>query len=101
MISDQYHSVSYCKKPAKLFNSVPENHNHFHLLTESIAYCMVTKSLGLLTYEFHEMVLTIERCVQNDSMLLNYKSTEYVFVDKATFTELNEYQIIDCDSIIQ
>jgi len=74
------------EKLAKLSNSVSENRNHIRLFAESIAYCVVTGSLGWLAYEFHETVLTIERCVQNDPMLLNYKAPEYIFVDQATFT---------------
>ncbi|KAL4120623.1 hypothetical protein QTP88_013281 [Uroleucon formosanum] len=89
------------EKLAKLSNSVSENRNHIRLFAESIAYCVVTGSLGWLAYEFHETVLTIERCVQKDPMLLNYKAPEYIFVDQATFTELDEYQIIDSNSIIQ
>jgi len=73
-------------KLAKLSNSVSENRNHIRLFAESIAYCVVTGSLGWLAYEFHETVLTIERCVQKDPMLLNYKAPEYIFVDQATFT---------------
>jgi len=74
------------KKLAILSNSVSENRNHIRLLAESIAYCVVTCSLGCLAYEVHETVLTIERCVQKDPMLLNYKAPEYLFVDNAAFT---------------
>lgn len=89
------------EKMIKISNSVSENRNHIRLIAESIAYCVVTGGLGWLAYEFHETVLTIERCVQKDPMLLNNKSPEYIFVDKTTFTELDEYQIIDSNSIIQ
>jgi len=84
-----FRSISFSKlreKLAKLSNSVSENRNHIRLFAESIAYCVVTGSLGWLAYEFHETVLTIERCVQKDPMLLNYKAPEYVFVDKTAFT---------------
>ncbi|KAE9537664.1 hypothetical protein AGLY_006687 [Aphis glycines] len=96
--------ISFSKlreKMAKISNSVSENRNHIRLIAESIAYCVVTGGLGWLAYEFHETVLTIERCVQKDPMLLNNKSPEYIFADKTTFTELDEYQIIDSNSIIQ
>jgi len=77
---DQLHSV--IQKLPKLFNSVPENRNHIHLLAESIAYCVVTSSLGLLTYKFHLTVLIIEYCIQKDPMLLNYKAQEYILGTK-------------------
>ncbi|XP_050054999.1 uncharacterized protein LOC126549553 isoform X4 [Aphis gossypii] len=75
------------EKMAKISNSVSENRNHIRLIAESIAYCVVTGGLGWLAYEFHETVLTIERCVQKDPMLLNNKSPEYIFADKTTFTD--------------
>lgn len=84
-----FRSIPFSKfreKLAKLSKSVSENRNQIRLFAESIAYCVVTGGLGWLAYEFHETVLTIERCVQKDPMLLNYKAPEYIFVDKAAFT---------------
>lgn len=65
---------------------VSQNHKRIRLFAESIAFCVVTSSLGLFAYEVRETMLAINRCVQKDPMLLNYKAPEYVFVDNAAFT---------------
>lgn len=65
---------------------VSRNRHRIRLFAESVAFCVVTGGLGWLAYEIRETALAIERCVQKDPMLLNYKAPEYVFVDKAAFT---------------
>ncbi|VVC24482.1 Armadillo-type fold,Armadillo-like helical,Alpha/Beta hydrolase fold [Cinara cedri] len=77
------------------------NRKRIRLVAESITFCVVTSSLGWLGYEIRELITSIENSVQKDPMLLNNKAPEYVFVDKPMFTELDEYQIIDSNSIIQ
>lgn len=71
---------------AKLPGCVSRNRKRIRLFAESVAFCVFTGSLGWLAYEVRETVLAIERCVQKDPLLLNYKAPEYVFVDKAAFT---------------
>lgn len=63
-----------------------QNRQRIRLLAESFTFCVLTGGLGWLAYEIRETALAIERCVQKDPMLLNYKAPEYVFVDKAAFT---------------
>lgn len=74
------------KALAQLPDYVSQNRKRIRLFAESIAFCVVTSSLGWLGYEIRETVSAIERCVQKDPMLLNYKAPEYIFVDKAAFT---------------
>jgi hypothetical protein len=71
---------------AKFSGCVLRNRKRIRLFTESVAFCVFTGGLGWLAYEVRETVLAIERCVQKDPILLNYKVPEYVFIDKAAFT---------------
>lgn len=65
---------------------VSKNHKRIRLFAESIAFCVVTSSLGFFAYEVRETMLAINRSVQKDPMLLNYKAPEYIFVDNTAFT---------------
>lgn len=78
--------LEFRRSLARFPGYVSKNRKSIRLLAESITFCVVTGGLGWLAYEVRETVLAIERCVQKDPMLLNYKAPEYVFVNKAAFT---------------
>ncbi|XP_050544988.1 protein SERAC1 [Daktulosphaira vitifoliae] len=81
---------------------VHKNQSRLKLLTECISLCVVTGSFGWFIYEIQQTYNVIKNIVQKDPLLLNNnRRPQYIFLNKATFTEFDEYQIIDSNSILK
>ncbi|XP_050420372.1 protein SERAC1-like isoform X2 [Adelges cooleyi] len=81
---------------------ISDKHTRFYLFAESVALCTVAGSLGWFGYQIHQTVYSVRNIVQKDTFLMNSHNTpEYIFLDKALFTDLDEYRIIDSNGLLQ